>query len=79
MGKLQDLNTSRSNLDKVVQYGKRADAIVKNMLLHSHVEIKISDDGTGIQPDVKEKMFNSFFTTKPAEKAPASAFRSVTI
>jgi two-component system, NtrC family, sensor kinase len=25
----------RSNLDKVVQHGKRADAIVKNMLLHS--------------------------------------------
>ena len=25
----------RDNLDKVVQHGKRADAIVKNMLLHS--------------------------------------------
>jgi signal transduction histidine kinase len=154
-------NTLRSNLDKVVQHGKRADAIVKNMLLHSHqgsgehrpvainsiveeslklayhgaraekqnfnimveqsfdpvageadvfpreitrvllnlisngvyatrnkalpgteiykptliastkdlgdrVEIKIRDNGTGIQPDVKEKMFNPFFTTRPA-------------
>src|SRR5262245_31903414 len=28
-------DTLRSNLDKVVQHGKRADAIVKNMLLHS--------------------------------------------
>ena len=27
--------TLRSNLDKVLQHGKRADAIVKNMLLHS--------------------------------------------
>src|SRR5262249_26204331 len=27
--------TLRDNLDKVVQHGKRADAIVKNMLLHS--------------------------------------------
>src|SRR4026208_1589068 len=27
--------TLRGNLDKVVQHGKRADAIVKNMLLHS--------------------------------------------
>src|SRR4026208_590770 len=27
--------TLRSNLDKVVQHGKRADGIVKNMLLHS--------------------------------------------
>jgi GAF domain-containing protein len=29
------LDTLRGNLDKVVQHGKRADAIVKNMLLHS--------------------------------------------
>ncbi len=154
--------TLRGNLDKVVQHGKRADAIVKNMLLHSRqgsgehrpvdvnglveeslnlayhgaraekqgfnitlkrsfdpdagemdvfpqeitrvllnlisngfyaatkrkgqvdsdgyeptlaaatknlgdsVEIRIRDSGTGIPPEVKEKMFNPFFTTKPA-------------
>jgi signal transduction histidine kinase len=28
-------DTLRDNLDKVMQHGKRADAIVKNMLLHS--------------------------------------------
>jgi signal transduction histidine kinase len=30
------------------------------------VEIRIRDNGTGVTPDVKEKMFNPFFTTKPS-------------
>ena len=155
-------NMLRGNLDKVVQHGKRADAIVKNMLLHSRegsgehrvvdintlveeslnlayhgkraekqgfnitlersfdpaagqadvfpqditrvllnlisngfyaatkrkaeadsgsyeptlaastrslgdrVEIRVRDNGSGIPPEVKEKIFNPFFTTKPA-------------
>jgi two-component system NtrC family sensor kinase len=155
-------DTLRSNLDKIMQHGKRADSIVKNMLLHSRegtgerrpvdinglveeavnlayhgaraekkgfnitleraldptagqvdcfpqeiirvllnliangfyaatqrkgltengdyeptlaaatrnlgdrVEIRIWDNGAGIPPEVKEKMFNPFFTTKPA-------------
>ena len=154
--------TLRDNLDKIVQHGKRADSIVKNMLLHSRegsgerrsidvnalveeslnlayhgaraekqgfnvtlersfdpsageidvfpqeitrvllnliangfyaatkrqgqegangfeptiaaatkslgdrVEIRIRDNGIGIPPEVREKMFNPFFTTKPA-------------
>ncbi|HEX3339478.1 MAG TPA: GAF domain-containing protein [Pseudolabrys sp.] len=156
------MDTLRGNLDKIVQHGKRADAIVKNMLLHSRqgsaerrlldintlveeslnlayhgaraekqgftiklersldpaagevdlfpqeitrallnlisngfhaatkrkaeanecdyeptlvattknlgdrVEIRIRDNGTGVPPEVRDKMFNPFFTTKPA-------------
>jgi signal transduction histidine kinase len=34
--------------------------------LGDRVEICIRDNGTGMSPEVKEKIFNPFFTTKPA-------------
>jgi signal transduction histidine kinase len=39
-------------------------ATTKN--LGNTVEIRIRDNGTGIPLEVKEKIFNPFFTTKPA-------------
>ena len=39
-------------------------ATTKN--LGTNVEIRIRDNGTGIPAEVQEKMFNPFFTTKPA-------------
>lgn len=40
------------------------DATTKS--LGDHVEIRVRDNGAGIPPNVMEKMFNPFFTTKPA-------------
>ena len=39
-------------------------AATKN--LGDKVEIRIRDNGAGVPPEVREKMFNPFFTTKPA-------------
>ena len=40
--------------------------------LGDRVEIRIRDNGTGMTPDVKEKMFNPFFTTKPTGEGTGS-------
>ncbi len=39
-------------------------AVTRN--LGDKVEIRIRDNGTGIPPAIREKVFNPFFTTKPA-------------
>jgi signal transduction histidine kinase len=51
----------QSNSDK---YEPTLTAVTKN--LGDKVEISIRDNGTGMPPEVREKMFNPFFTTKPA-------------
>jgi two-component system NtrC family sensor kinase len=39
-------------------------AVTKN--LGDQVEIRIRDNGTGVPEEIKEKIFNPFFTTKPS-------------
>jgi signal transduction histidine kinase len=34
--------------------------------LGEKVEIRIRDNGTGIPPEIRDKIFHPFFTTKPA-------------
>src|SRR6516162_5759322 len=56
--------TKRKEQDKSDGYEPTLTATTKN--LGEKVEIRIRDNGIGIPPEVREKMFNPFFTTKPA-------------
>jgi GAF domain-containing protein len=56
--------TKRKEHDSSDGYEPTLTASTKN--LGDRVEIRIRDNGIGIPPEVREKMFNPFFTTKPA-------------
>jgi signal transduction histidine kinase len=56
--------TRRKTEDKEPGFEPTLRATTKN--LGTTVEIRIRDNGTGIPAEVQQKMFNPFFTTKPA-------------
>jgi signal transduction histidine kinase len=69
-------DTLRGNLDKVVQHGKRADAIVKNMLLHSREgsgEHRVVDINTLV-----EESLNLAYHGARAEKQGFNNARTIT-
>jgi len=55
--------TKRRGETDGADYEPTLTASTKN--LGDRVEIRIGDNGSGMTPEVKEKMFNPFFTTKP--------------
>ena len=56
--------TKRNTESNGGEYEPTLTAVTKN--LGDRVEIRIRDNGTGIPAEVRDKMFNPFFTTKPA-------------
>ena len=41
---------------------------IKTVRANEHIEVRIRDNGTGMPPDVIDKIFNPFFTTKPTDQ-----------
>ena len=64
-GQLQQvfLNLMLNAIDAIREQGTIT--ISTDRMADGHVQITISDSGRGIEPDIRENIFNPFFTTKP--------------
>jgi two-component system NtrC family sensor kinase len=66
------LNLINNAMDSVTQahgaHGGRVHVGIRENSADSRIEISVEDNGTGVSPDLMEKIFAPFFTTKPVGK-----------
>jgi two-component system NtrC family sensor kinase len=65
------LNLFNNGIDAIVEkHGVSGGhlAVMARRSTGNYVEVRISDDGSGIEPDIIDKIFSPFFTTKPVGK-----------
>ncbi|MFX4221952.1 MAG: sensor histidine kinase [Thalassobaculum sp.] len=55
-------------MEETARPGDIGEILIRTGLNGSMAELTVSDTGTGISPDVRERMFDMFFTTKPTGK-----------
>ncbi|WP_051677144.1 PAS domain-containing sensor histidine kinase [Maridesulfovibrio frigidus] len=58
------VNAAHAIRDKHEPLGKKGEITIATTKEESFVEIKISDNGTGISPEILDNIFDPFFTTK---------------
>lgn len=58
------MNLLRNGCEAIVQSGHGSEVVVRCLEAGASVQIQFMDDGPGVEPDVAEKIFIPFFTTK---------------